>query len=295
MKKKFNYLLVVTLGFTFLLISCVSPKGQKVEDESSAEIDSTSSSKVLEYLIPSPTEVLAMIRDMGLEFNMELINPLKSPNEFMLFKNQALNFGCYLTDFSYLLLFEKHPESIKYLYHIQEMSMLLGIENHFNDKFFNSILSNLNQPDTVKELVLDQSAQFFKKMESVGNKDLALLVTTGAMIEVIYLSSKILKESQITDNTISALSNLAILFDSFYMHYSTSNPADKSLMALGNDLQEIRDIFTSMSIKQTSTTIRKDGKLLVSGKTQHEITDYNISKLKFMVDKVRSKIINQEY
>jgi hypothetical protein len=295
MKKNFNYLLVVALGLTFLLISCVSPKNQKVGDETSIEIDSTISSKALEYLIPSPSEVLGMIHDMGLEFNMDLIDPLKSPNEFMLFKNQALNFGCYLSDFSYLLLFDKHPESIKYLYHIQEMSVLLGIENHFNDEFFNGILSNLNQPDTIKELVLDQSAQFFKKMESVGNKDLALLVTTGAMIEVIYLSSEILKENQITDNIVSAVSNLAIIFDNFYLHYSSSITMDESMQNLTSDLQEIRNIFTSMSIQQTSSTIRNEGKVMVSTKSRNEVTDYKISKLKVMIRKVRSKIINQEY
>jgi hypothetical protein len=295
MKKSIKSFLAVTLGLAIIVISCVSPKEQKVEDETSTQIDSTISIMAMEYLIPSPSEVLGMIQDMGLDFNMKLVNPLRSPSEFMLFKNQALNLGCYLTDFSYLLLFDKHPESIKYLYHIQEMSVLLGIENHFNDDFFNSILSNLNQPDTVKELALDQSAQFLKKMESTGRKDLALLVTTGAMIEVIYLSSEILKENQITDNLVSTISNLAIVFDNFYLHYSSAITPDESMIKLTTDLQEIRNVFTSMSIQQTSSTIRKEGKIIVSTRSQNELSDYNISKLKAIISKVRSNIINQEY
>ena len=294
MKKIQNYLLVVTIGFLFIASSCVSPKGEQ-KTEASAETDTIITSEQLEYILPSPGEVLSIIHDLGLEFKMELINPLKTASEFALFRNQALNFGCYLTDFSYLLLFDRQPESIKYLYQIQEMSTLLGIEHYFDNNFFNSIISNLNEPDTLKELALDQSALFLNRMEQIGNKDLTLLITTGAMVEVIYLTVETIQDDYINDNTIEVITNLAIFYDTFLLHYSLSSPSNGSIQKITTDLQEIRNVFTSMSIKQTSNAIRKEGKLVISSEVKHNINDYNLSKLKILVKQVRSNIVNQKY
>lgn len=293
MKRKLFILLCPTIVLVVLAFSCVSPKGEA--DSSSDSVRDTVTAEQLEYILPSPSEILNMTRDLGMDFNFDLINPIKNPTDFSLFRNQALNFGVYITDFSYLLLFEKHPESIKYLYQIQEMANLLGVQEYFNDDFFNKILSSLNQPDTLKELTLDQTALFFNKMESIGNKDLVLYTTTGAVIEAIFLSTQIFNEKLVDDNTISAVSNIAIIFDSFFLHFSSAKPNDKSVDNLFNDLNEIRSIITSMSIKQTSNAIRKDGNLIISSGFKHDINDYNIGKLKVMVNKVRSKIVNQEY
>lgn len=293
MKKLITLIFSAGLFTIIMITSCKSPT-EKTEGLSEP-LQDTLTSKQLEYILPSPAEVLSMTQDLGLKFDMNLLNPIKSTMEFTLFRNQALNLGVYISDFSYLLLFEKQPESIKYLYHIQDMSTLLGVQEYFNDEFFNNILSNLNKPDTLKELALDQTALFFNRMEKVGNKDLALLVTTGAMIEVVFLSSEIINENLIDDNTISAVTNLAILFDNFHLHYTVSNYNKESNEKLSNDLKEIRNIFTSMSIKQTSNAIRKDGKLIVTSESQNDITTFNINKLKVMVGKVRAKIVNQEY
>ena len=293
MKKYLAFTVLAGLTVTLLTYSCQSPNSENKIQTTSYEDSLTS--EQLEYLVPSPGEVLSIIQDLGLSFKMEAVSPLKNPAEFPLFRNQALNFGVYMTDFSYMLLFEKQPESIKYLYQIQDMSVLLGINDYFNDDFFNTILANLNQPDSLKKLALNQTALFFNKMESLGNNELSLLISTGAMVEVIYLSSDILNEKNITDNTLSAVSNLAILFDSFHLHYTTSAPKDNPNEPLTNDLNEIRSIFRSMSIRQTSNAIRKDGKLIISNETQSEITDFNINKLKVIISKVRTKIANQEY
>lgn len=293
MKKSLIYFAVAGIAIVLFNYGCQSPSQQNQEDNTG--LTDSLTSEQLEYLVPSPGEVFGMVEDLGLTFNMAIVSPLKNVSEFPLYRSQALNFGAYLTDFSYLLVFEKQSESIKYLYQIQDMSVLLGVTEFFDDEFFNSLLANLNHPDSLKGLALNQTALFFNKMERLGNNELALLVSTGAMIEAIYLSSQIINEASIDDNTISAISNLAILFDSFFLHYTATNSIDNQNVELTNDLTEIRNIFTSMTIVQTSNSIRKEGKIIISNETQSEISSKNIKTFKTMIGKVRDKIVNQEY
>jgi hypothetical protein len=292
MKKTLLLILTLTL---FALNSCI-PTGDKVKDlEGTEDSGNEITVKEIEYLLPSPGEVLDIVRDLGLNFDIGLVAPLIKPSDFILYRNQALNFGCYLTDFSYLLLFEKHSESLNYLTRIQEMAKLLGIEMYFDNDFFNGILSNLNRPDTLKSVAINQTALFFNRMESIGNKDLVLLITTGALVEVIFITSNILEEKHINDNTVRTMANLAVVFDAFYLHFLTSKPNDTALQTLSDDLQKIRNTFKSMTINNTSTVIKQNGKLEISSKIDHQITNEKVAVLKALIRQVRSKMVNQEY
>ena len=287
-------LLLLFMLILFAFFGCVST-GDKVKEEVVERPAKEITSQELEYLLPSPGEILDMVHGLGLSYDIKLLSPLKEPNGFVLFRNQALNFGVYLTDFSYLLLFEKHSESLNYLFQIQKMSSLIGVEKYFDDNFFNSILSNLNQPDTLKSMAIDQTALFFNRMESIGNKDLVLLVTTGAMIEVIFLASNIFQEEHINDNTLTAIQNFDVLFDVFYLHYLTTRPGDPALIKLSTDLQQMRSIFKSMNIKHTSTVVKENGKISISKTINHEITKKKVGELKVFASSIRNKLINQKY
>jgi hypothetical protein len=278
----------------FAIQGCVST-GDKVKEKGSEKPTKEITSQELEYLLPSPGEILDMVHDLGLSYDIKLLSPIKDPNGFVLFRNQALNFGVYLTDFSYLLLFEKYSESFNYLSQIQEMALLIGVEKYFDEDFFNSILSNLNQPDTLKSLAIDQTTLFYNRMESIGNKDLVLLITTGAMIEVIFLASNLFQEGHINDNTLTTVLNFDVLFDVFYLHFLTSKPDDPSLIKLSNDLQLMRKIFKSMNIKHTSTAVNENGKIIISTDINHEITNKKVGELKALTSIIRNKLINQKY
>lgn len=274
---------------------CASPRGE-AEDNSKAEIEADSlNPQDLEFLLPSPAEFLSLIHEVGLDYKPNLISPLVNPSDYLLYRNQALNFGVYLTDFSYLLLFEKNTEAIRYLYHIQELSSLLNVENYFDDEFFNKIISNLSDHDTLRSISIEQSTLFFNRMEALGNKDLVLLITSGAMVEAMYLSSDEISEDKISEQTITAVIDLAYMFDSFFLHYTLNKTNEPTVLKLTKDLEELRGIFTSMAINQTSKAIRKNGELVFTSEVNHNVNEYNIKKMKIMVKSIRNSIVNQEY
>ncbi|PKP40468.1 MAG: hypothetical protein CVT95_13625 [Bacteroidetes bacterium HGW-Bacteroidetes-12] len=291
MKK--NQLLLIPI--LFLVIGCASPSGDAESKKIAEPVSDTLTVQDLDFLLPSPVEFLSLVHDVGFGYHPDLINPLVSPSDYLLYRNQALNFGVYLTDFSYLLLFEKHTEAIRYLYHIQELSTLLGVENFFDDEFFNKIISNLSEHDTLRAVSIEQSTLFFNRMESIGNKDLVLLISSGAMVEAMYLASDIISEDKISEQTITSVIDLAYLFDTFFLHYTINKSDEPTVVKLTEDLQELRNIFTSMEITQSSKAIRKDGKLVFSSEINHNVNQYNIKKMKVLLNSIRNSIVNQDY
>jgi hypothetical protein len=275
------------------LNSC-APTDTKVPEKVEAMLTKDVTTQELEYLLPSPADVLEMVYDLGLTFSVNHVAPLRNPHDFILYRNQALNFGVYLTDFSGLLLFEKYAESLKYLTQIQGMAIQIGAEKYFDDYFFNSILTNLNKSDTLKTLAVEQSALFINKMESIGNKDLVLLISTGAMVEVLYISSNIFNERHINNNTLTAIANFDLLFDTFYLNYLQSRPDDPGLQVLTSNLQDIRNALKSMNIIRTSNPVLENGNVVISSKISHEVTSLKLSVLKKLIAKTRNKLINQE-
>jgi hypothetical protein len=132
-------------------------------------------------------------------------------------------------------------------------------------------------------------------MQSMGNKDLVLLITTGAMVETLYLSLNVMENKSIDDRITESVISLAMVYDNFYSYMSTSPFQDSNLNKLFTDLQEVRDIFTSMYIKQVSTSIRKENDVVLTSEVNHQINDFLVEKLKISVNRIRENIINQRY
>ncbi len=287
-----NWKLLLVLPFYILIFGCASPRGEV--DDKSSKTDSLLLEEIVP-LIPSPGEFLDLVHTTGMGYQEGIVNPIVNPNLFVLYRNQALNFGVYLTDFSYLLLFEKQSESIKYLYQIQDLAKKLGVDGFFDDAFFNHLLANLSNPDSLKDISLQQSTLFFNRMNEIGNKDLVFLITTGAIVEGMSIASRAIDDNQITDEVIDKTIDMAYLFDTFYLHYELTKPNDSSLEMLTADITELRKIFTSMTIAQTSKSIRKDGQIVLTSEISHDINKFNLSKMKVMVDAIRKNIVNQVY
>jgi hypothetical protein len=287
-------LILIILAAQMVVFGCQSPRGD-ADAKGSAQTDEVFKSEQLDLLLPSPGEFFAIVDAIDLGYEPSIINPIIPPNNYTLYRSQGLNFGVYLADFSYLLLFDKQSEAIRYLHQIQELASLLGVEEYFDDEFFNKLLSNLSNPDTVRAFSIEQSSAFFNRMETVGNKDLVVLITSGSIIETMYIVLNTIDEAKVTDEVVNTVIDLAYLFDSFYLHFKLSKPNLQELDKLSADLQELRDVITSFSITQTSKAIRKDGMVHLSSDINHEVNGENLSKMKAIVQRVRENIVNQSY
>jgi len=287
-----NWKLLLVLPLLALIIGCASPRGDL--QEKGTESDSLIFDELIP-LLPSAGEFLDMVHDAGMVYQEGIINPVIDPNHFVLYRNQALNFGVYLTDFSYLLLFERQTESIRYLYHIQGIAKKLGVESYFDDEFFSKLLENLSHPDSVKKISLQQSTLFYNRMNAIGNRDLVFYMTSGSMIEGMFIASQALNHNKLTDNLIDRTIDLAKMFDSYYTYFIISKTNDASLEGFVNDIQKLKQIFSTMAITQSTKSVREQGNLVFKSQIDHNINTEIILSMKLKVESIRNKIVNQKY
>ena len=72
------------------------------------------------YQIPSPDEMFGFIKESGLEFNGELLNPIQNADNYTDPTKQALNFGIYSADLAYTAAYEEFNETTKYFGTVQK-------------------------------------------------------------------------------------------------------------------------------------------------------------------------------
>ena len=118
MKKQMKIIasILMVLPLTFL-ISCGGD--DQIEEAIEVEVEVVEEGNEVYYQIPSPDEMFGFIKESGLEFNGELLNPIQNVDNYTDPKMQALNFGIYSADLAYTAAFEEFNETTNYFGTIQ--------------------------------------------------------------------------------------------------------------------------------------------------------------------------------
>ncbi|HPD94563.1 MAG: hypothetical protein H6537_00315 [Bacteroidales bacterium] len=186
--------LVLILSFV-LFSGCKSSRNDTEKQSSDIEnLDTLSTIIKFEnaiFPIPSPWQVMNLIKTNNIDF---IENTLNTPDAYSRYNTsfkQALNLGVYGTDMGYLNLYEKTQESIKFLNSIKKLSEQLGIDQQFDNKFFNRIENNINTQDSLIRIFASaySDADFYLKTNE--RDDIGALIITGGWIESLYILCKI--------------------------------------------------------------------------------------------------------
>lgn len=186
--------LVLILSFV-LFSGCKSSRNDAEKQSSDIEnLDTLSTIIKFEnaiFPIPSPWQVMNLIKTNNIDF---IENTLNTPDAYSRYNTsfkQALNLGVYGTDMGYLNLYEKTQESIKFLNSIKKLSEQLGIDQQFDNKFFNRIENNINTQDSLIRIFASaySDADFYLKTNE--RDDIGALIITGGWIESLYILCKI--------------------------------------------------------------------------------------------------------
>lgn len=186
--------LVLILSFV-LFSGCKSSRNDAEKQSSDIEnLDTLSTIIKFEnaiFPIPSPWQVMNLIKTNNIDF---IENTLNTPDAYSRYNTsfkQALNLGIYGADMGYLNLYEKTQESIKFLNSIKKLSEQLGIDQQFDNKFFNRIENNINTQDSLIRIFASaySDADFYLKTNE--RDDIGALIITGGWIESLYILCKI--------------------------------------------------------------------------------------------------------
>lgn len=242
-----------------ILIGCGQPGAERPEDgdrDSEGTPDSTfavTRAPLLDPdILPDARTVAKEINRTEAEYDETLVNSTESVDEYLAQEDKAsLNLGVYLADAMYLNGYDKASEYMQYSLICQRMSNELGIGEHFGADLSRRLENNLGNQDSIFHIL----EEFRDVMQSEWNEndqqEIAALVTTGSLVESLYLMTSIYaglpqtggrqKETAQPLRQLILLQQEAVSKTTAFLKTNTSYP---SLQALLTELEQLSVVMS---------------------------------------------------
>lgn len=197
---------------SFLLISLISCNGEGDNGDSNGTdsselvivadqfLDSTQSmttninGKI--FSIPSPIQMVSLLRSQDDVFNELLLTNPKDVENFTTTFKRAINMGVYGADLGYATIYEKNMQAVSFLNSVDKLSGELGISGAFDATLVQRFIDNGNNQDSMLVIMSEgyrKGDQFLKDNEQ---HDVASLILTGGWIESLYFATSIFEKSR---------------------------------------------------------------------------------------------------
>jgi hypothetical protein len=223
----------------FILSSCTNTS-KKQEEENDSLIVNEDKEVVIEelagYPLPTAYEITELVYNAGAPYSLDLSNDPAKAEEYITQRDKALNLGVYGTDLCYASTHAmKHPTML-YLEASKILIDELGIATTFNTDYAERIEKNLDDRDSVINIVSDSFYDTWNYLIKNKQDVLARLVVCGSWIEGIYITSYIAKNTA-RDNT-EFLEILATQKNSLNNLVTLMEPV--------KDLDEVSEVFKGL-------------------------------------------------
>ncbi len=286
----------IKLFIQLLAIALLFAQCKKVNNKNNSVITDSvnvSPSDSITYSLVSPIDIINEVIKENVEYKSGILNPLSNSSKYINSKNQALNLGVYYADFSYLCLTKNTSLSIEYYKKIVEMSQNLNISCFLSDNDFNRIQNNLTNPDSLKLIANKIYYEMVNNMESSDQHMVLTLISIGAIVESLYLSSINIDDFSKYESRIKRLCQQGYAFNNLYAYTKTNNSND-DVKSFQIYLESIRMIFDQFELNKTKTTIikEKDNHYIFKGGDEVFVDKELLKKLIGNVNTTRTYIIN---
>lgn len=250
------------------------------------------------YQIPSPDEMFGFIKESGLKYNGELLNPVQNASNYNNPTKQALNFGVYSADLAYTAAYEEFNETTKYFGVVQKMAEPIGINSAFDKNLIERAKSNLNNADS---LVAITNTSYFAVVDYLDqNKqgDKLGIIAAAGWLETVYVVANTTnydKDKAAVDRLADQKLTLDNLLDYLTKYEDNADVKEvmvwfKELEAVFAALPEAEDTGSGISFKK-----KDNGKMVLGGGSKKEsISKTQFNAIKDKVNEIRNKIVSTE-
>lgn len=266
------------LGLVVIALTFASCKLSTKEGDEQDAIESPYDEKraldqeVSEFIYPLPDsyEVTEMLNRIGIPYMLGTSNTVENVNRYFTAKSKAYNIGVYGSDLSYASTYQMTQETMLYLEAVNQLGSDLGISSIYNEDLLNRIDKNVNQKDSLIEIISTTIYETYDYLNKNGKADLSILMVAGGWVEAMYLttnvSANVHNNPEIIKIIYSQKSGLDKLID--IVEDRKDNPDVKELL---DDLQPIKEAFNAV--------------------TSENMTAEQVTALSLAIEKLRTKLI----
>lgn len=190
-----KHLMFLASALTLLLSSC----GNNTQTTGSDDVnkilsDSALATQILNidnslYNIPSPHQFTKTLVDAAVGFDPSLTNPVQNVSQYSNSYKKALNMGIYGADLGYANMYERTQEAVMFFSAIKTLAQELGVINAFRKDTFEKIERNLNNEDSVMQLLASSYQDVDLFLRSNNQEHIGALILVGGWIESMHMLS----------------------------------------------------------------------------------------------------------
>jgi len=211
--------------------------------------------QVKEFLYPLPTtlEVVQMLQDIGISYIIGISNPTENVNKYMSSRSKAMALGVYGADLSYASVYNMQQDVISYLDVIRKLAGDLYLQDVYNEKIVERINNNLNNKDSLVNILTNVLFESYNKLNRNGKGDIALMMVTGGWVEALYLTTHVSANSYDNYELVKIIAGQKESLDKL-MDVLNERKDDPAILDLIETLQPLQDLYNkagdSMTEKQ---------------------------------------------
>lgn len=132
----------------------------------------TDTATTINYLFPSPDEILGEVLSTSTEFDLQNINSYKNAGKYLETKQQALNLGVYLSDLAYINLNGDKNTSLLYFKTVRDLAQKLNIYQMFDEETYQRIQKNMANTDSLNDILRNMYFATMDKLEAAKRNNI---------------------------------------------------------------------------------------------------------------------------
>lgn len=256
-------------------------------------------SKTILYTIPSPVEIAMLVKNSGVAFDEDIVNPVASHTSYESNFKLALNLGIYSADMSYASIFDQTQMTVQYMNTMKTMAEKLGIMQIMNDELISKLENKNNSRQDMLNLISEVYMNANAFLTENNRKSVAAMVLAGGWIEGLYIA---MTTTDIKDKNNSGMIE-RIIFQKLSLETMISivdenlesAPDDADMSYLKTKLATLKAIFDEISInnsgKITASTNAETRTTTISGANEANISEDIFALLRQTVTEIRADFV----
>lgn len=235
------------------------------------------------FSLPSPYQLTMLVRNSGVAFNSNLLNPTENNQNYTSNFDKCVNLGVYGADLAYMSIYEQSPLIVSLFSIIKNLSNDLDLTSAFSKELVERVENNVNNKDSLMNIVSGAYRDMDVYMKETQRQKEGALVLAGGWIESMYILSQLTVESksdalaQRIGESRQPLDNLIKILSPYYHDSQDVEKLINQLVELANIFEGVESQYTyvvpEIDAEQKMTIVKSVTKIIISEEVLLEISE----------------------
>ncbi len=290
---KLNF--VIALAIISSLFACNNGSKSDAEDVDAAAVESKNKVAKVFYAVPSPSELSAMIKATGANYNKNMLNPASNEAKYTSIIQKAMNLGVFGADLSYTSTFDQTQEAMVYMGVCKKLADGLGITGAINENTVKRMEKNLNNKDSLLKIISDTYLETDIYLKNNDRAGVSALVVAGGWIEGLYISVNIASQNANNEMIVKRIAEQKLILENLIGLLET-NEANDNAPEMMTELKALKAIYDNVKMTEApAAEVKTDNaaqKTVIGSGGELTLTPAQLAEITKKITAIRTMIVS---